>query len=121
MKRIIGIVLSLAFIISSCGGSSSESNVYEDQEVTEDQEVAEGSTSDCDAFIKEYEELVDVYIQLAEKLKADPSDASIMVEYTKIMNQSMEMQENAPNCTDLEYTEKMAEIAMKMANAVSGM
>ncbi|MEY2705190.1 MAG: hypothetical protein RL407_1252 [Bacteroidota bacterium] len=115
MTTIFGVVLSFSLLLSSCGGSSSESTSAEDGE------VAEGSSSDCDQFISDYEDFADAYIVVLEKMKADPTDASVMTEYTEMMSKLTELQTGGQGCTDPEDIQKISEIAMKISTAASGM
>lgn len=79
----------------------------------------ESSSSDCDQFIKDYEQFVDSYIKILKKYKKNPSDASIIAEYSDVVQKAAEMQTNASNCTDAKYTAKLANIATKMAKAAA--
>ncbi len=116
MKKIVtvfGLILSISFILTSCGGSNSETTTTESGEVTE-----EGSSSDCDQFLRDYEAFADSYIQVVEKMKADPTDASVLTEYTSMMSKLSEIQSSAQDCSgDQEFASKMAEITMKISSA----
>ena len=116
LVRVFGLILSISFILSSCGGSSSETTTTETEEVTE-----EASSSDCDQFLKDYESFADSYIAIVEKMKANPTDMSVMTEYTSMMTKLTEMQSGGQDCTDPEYVTKMSEIAMKITNAAAAM
>lgn len=74
-------------------------------------------SNDCDKFIKDYEAFATSYIKIMKKYKNNPSDASILTEYTEIMQKAAEMQNNATNCTDAKYAAKIMNIANKMATA----
>lgn len=77
------------------------------------------SSTDCDQFLKEYEAFADSYIKLLKKYKKDPSDASILNEYTESAQKAIEMQNNVTNCTDAKYASKLTKIATKIANAAA--
>jgi hypothetical protein len=122
ITTIFGLILSISLILTSCGGSSTESTDSAESTETESGEVAEEeSSSDCEQFLEDYEAFADSYIEVLEKMKADPTDASLMSEYTEMMNQTIEMQNGAANCTDPEFAAKLTEIAVKITNAAAGM
>jgi len=126
MKKITSIfviILFASFALTSCGGNKSDNAATEETVVTETPEettssdVKSESTTDCDEFIKAYEEYADSYIVVLKKYKADPTDATILTEYTEMVQKAAEMQEGAENCTDPKYATKLMEIANKMAKA----
>ena len=75
------------------------------------------SSVDCDKFIKEYEAFVNSYIKILKKYKKNPSDASILTEYTDAVQKATKMQTNASSCTDPKYATKLMELADKIAKA----
>ena len=133
------------FILSSCGGSDSketEATTEEQTTTTEEQSTtgdatgttdesagtkdeSAGSTevesteskTDCDGFIKDYEEFVNSYIAIAKKMKANPSDMTIMSEYTEMASKAATMQTKAGDCSDAKYVDKLAKLATKLATA----
>ena len=115
MTTIFGMVLSFTLLLSSCGGSSSESTSAEDEE------VAEGSSSDCEQFISDYEDFADSYIEVMEKVQADPTDESVLQEYTEMMNKATEIQASTATCDDEESIERINEISARITNAAAGM
>jgi hypothetical protein len=78
---------------------------------------ASGNIVDCDKFIKDYEAFADSYIKLLKKYKANPTDATILTEYTDAAQKAAELQTDASNCTDTKYATKLLEIANKIAKA----
>jgi hypothetical protein len=92
----------------SVSSSSSES---------ENTESSSSSSVDCDQFIKDYSAFVDSYIKLLKKYKANPTDASILSEYTEAAQKAAEMQTDASSCTDPKYATKLMELANKIAKA----
>ena len=138
---IFGTILFAAFILSSCGGSSSnesEATTEESATATTTEEAAgtsdesastteesastteaesTESQSDCDEFIKDYEEFVNSYISIAKKMKANPSDMTIMSEYTEMASKAATMQTKAGDCSDAKYVDKLAKLATKLATA----
>jgi len=85
------------------------------------EETATTSSSDCDQFITDYEDFINNYIKIIKKMKANPSDMSIMTEYTEMVSKAATMQTDAANCTDAKYASKLLKLASKMASAASGM
>jgi hypothetical protein len=98
--------------------SSTESS---DNSSASSDETASSSSTDCDQFITDYEEFVNSYIAILKKYKANPTDASILTEYTEMASKAASMQTDAANCTDAKYATKLAKLASKMASAASGM
>ena len=136
LMTIFGAILFASFILTSCGSSSSKEpaeTTEEPAETTEEpaatteepvattEENSTESSGDCDQFIKDYEEYVNSYIDIIKKMKANPSDMTIMSEYTEMAAKAATMQTNAGDCTDAKYTAKLANLATKMANAAAGM
>ena len=77
----------------------------------------ETTSVDCDKFIKDYEDFANSYIKLIKKYKANPTDASILSEYTEAVDKASKMQTEASNCTDAKYATKLMDIANKIAKA----
>lgn len=75
------------------------------------------SSVDCDQFIADYSDFVESYIKLLKKYKANPTDASILSEYTEAAQKAAEMQTDASSCTDPKYASKLMELANKIAKA----
>jgi hypothetical protein len=122
MTTIFGLILSVSLILTSCGGSSTESTEGTEGTETESGEVAEeGSSSDCDQFLADYETFVDSYISMAKKIQEDPTDMSAMTEYTSMMSKLTEMQSQGADCNDAEVALKMTELNLKIAQAASSM
>jgi len=95
---------------SSSSSSSSESN-----------EVS-SSSGDCDEFLEGYEKFMDDYIAILKKYKNDPTDASILSEYTSMMSEATEWSTKTADCAaDPKFAAKFVEIQTKIANAASGM
>ncbi len=72
---------------------------------------------DCDQFIKDYSDFADSYIKLLKKYKANPTDTSILTEYSEAAQKAMNLQKDATNCNDPKYAKKLMEIAIKIAQA----
>jgi len=84
-------------------------------------EIESSTSKDCDQFIKDYEEFVNGYIVIIKKMKANPTDMSIMTEYAEMASNAATMQSDAADCTDAKYVTKLSQLATKMAYAAAGM
>lgn len=78
---------------------------------------SESSDVDCDQFIDGYDAFADSYIELMKKYKADPTDATIVSEYTDAASKASNLQRDASKCTDPKFASRLAEIAAKIAKA----
>jgi hypothetical protein len=87
---------------------------------SEANEPVVSSSSDCDEFIAEYEEFVNSYVVILKKYKANPTDASIISEYTKMAAKAVTMKKDAANCNDPKYVTKLLKLNTKITNALSG-
>ena len=82
-----------------------------------DQSNSSSSNVDCEQFVTDYEEFVNDYIRVLKKYKANPSDTSILTEYTELAQKAAEMQSQASDCTDPEYATRLLELSNKIAKA----
>lgn len=95
---------------SSSSGSSSKRN------------DKTSSSDDCDELLSGYEKFMVDYIAVMKKYKNDPSDPSILSEYTSIMSESTEWTTKTADCAaDIRFAAKFSKIQMKIANAASGL
>lgn len=137
MKNSIFFLLLSLFIVS-CGGGGNDNNSSstmsemseQSDEFTSDAEPADAENSDlfdsgdlsdeCLKFLSSYEEFMDDYIALLKKYKQNPSDMSILKEYTEMLGQSTKWAEGNEDCAvNPEFYNKFTEIQMKIANAAS--
>lgn len=72
---------------------------------------------DCDQFFNDYKAFVNSYIKLLKKYKANPTNPTILNEYTEAAQKATEMQSNASSCTDPKYVSKLIELNNKLAQA----
>jgi hypothetical protein len=118
MKKITTIfvaILFASFALTSCGGNKSDKTATEE---TATPELKTESAGDCDQFIKDYEAFADSYVIIFKKYKENPTDASILTEYTEIAQKAVVFQEEDSVCmANPKYASKMLEIATKMAKA----
>ena len=83
----------------------------------------ETTGGDCDEFLSGYEQFMDNYISILKKYKNNPTDASILSEYTSIMAEASEWSSKTSDCaTDPKFASKFTAIQLKIASAAaSGM
>jgi len=93
----------------------------ETEEVQEEAIEEVAKNDDCDEFLKGYEKFMDKYIAIIKKQKANPTDMSIMSEYSSLMTEASEWTTKIPDCTDAKFSTKLQKIQTKMAKAISGM
>lgn len=80
-----------------------------------------GTGSDCDQFLKDYEDFATRYIAIVKKYKENPTDPSLLKEYADLSTQLQDIEKNAQNCTDPEYVAKIAAVADRIMRAASGL
>ena len=144
MKRMLAILmaLTLLFVLTACGSGMddtahsslddvSSTFIFDDEsdnstEFNSD-EVLSNVTSNDDwrDFLKEYEEWVDKYIAVVKKYNANPTDLSILSEYTSLVTELADWTERADDVSDsiediedaAEYSAELMRIAAKLADA----
>lgn len=62
--------------------------------------ASNSSTSDWRQFLKDYEEWVDSYVEFMKKYKNNPTDASLLTEYSKFMTDTTEWSKKAQKYQD---------------------
>ena len=142
MKKLLALLLSLTFIftLSACADKpistsedvSSPEAMTEAQTSTSEESSTEGAaetqtTPKWKEFLSEYEAWVDKYVELAKKVSDNPSDLSILSDYTEMAEEALEWQtkadelsaelEEASPAELVEYSAALAKIATKLANA----
>lgn len=95
--------------------STEEENTSPDEETFSTD--IKSSSADCDKFIKDYEAFINSYIKLIKKYKANPTDATILNEYTEAVEKVTKMENNVSLCTDTKYAAKLLELQNKLAKA----
>ncbi len=124
---IFGAILFASTIFTSCGGCAKTETETKTETIiikevpapstAEPAEVVPPAGVDCDQFIKDYSSFADSYIKLVKKRRANPSDPSILIEYTDAAAKAMVMQKDAKACTDPEHAAEILEIANRIAKA----
>ncbi|MBQ5911257.1 MAG: hypothetical protein IIW94_04550 [Clostridia bacterium] len=147
MKRIVTLLIALILVItmSACGVETNEpvqsesddiSSVLLDENESDSEDTATTSsieesseeTSTDDGwrdFLKEYEEWADKYIAVVKKYKSNPSDLSILTEYTSLITELADWTERADDLSNsivdvkdaAEYSAELVRIAAKIAEA----
>ncbi|MBR5237021.1 MAG: hypothetical protein IKW06_06605 [Clostridia bacterium] len=146
--RVITILVSLVLVLSlvACGDkSTSDEEILSDLEVVLDSEeeatpvttnndenVTENTetavkTVEWREFLKEYENWVDSYVAILKKYSNNPTDMSILSDYTKMVTELAEWQtrtddmqqelEEASPAEIAEYSAELLRIAAKIAEA----
>ena len=86
-------------------------------------ESAKGSSvasGDCDEFLKGYEKFMVKYIALLKKYKDNPTDVSILTDYTSMASEALDWETKTADCSaDPQFVAKFSEIQMKIANAAA--
>lgn len=99
---------------SASGNSSSDGSQVEKK--------SSESSTDCDEFLKGYEKFMDKYIAILKKYKANPTDASILSDYTSMLTEAQEWSTKTADCAaDPKFASKISAIQMKIANAAAGL
>lgn len=143
MKKLLSIVLSLTLILAlaACGDktdndvesnndvASIETSNNVDNSAENDEEAPAKTASDAEwkQFLKEYEEWVDEYIEITKKYQDNPSDMSILSDYTDMMTEMAEWTskaedmekelEDASPAELAEYSAELLRIAAKIEKA----
>ena len=138
MKKLLAIVLIFVFVISlaACGDTKSDNNTKVDNssvisvesknDETSSSTPNENTESEWKKFIKDYEAWVDEYIELTKKMKNNPTDTSILTEYTDMASKALEWTERSEEIQKsitnqqeaIEYANELLRIADKMLEAV---
>jgi len=96
---------------SSSSSSSKESSKADNKDI-----------SNCDEFLEGYEKFVNEYIAVIKKYKANPTDTSILADYTKMLTNATKWSNFDEECAnDPAFIGKFTEIQMKIALAASEM
>ncbi len=126
MKKILAIALCVLFamtMVACTGGAEQNTNsAADDSSVTDTESTSE--SSEWKQFLKDYEAWVDDYIVIVNKYKANPTDTSILADYTKMVSdmadwttRTEKVQEELTTDSEAlaEYTKELSRIAGKLA------
>ena len=97
------------------GSSSNESE--KESQVEKSSSVSSG---DCDEYLKGYEKFMDKYIAILKKYRANPTDASILSDYTSMVTEAQDWATKTADCAaDINFASKFSAIQIKIANAAA--
>ena len=75
--------------------------------------------TDCDDWLKNYEAYVNKYIIIIKKMKANPSDASILADYTDLAGQAAKWAAMPSDCMgDSDFIADFMKIQTKLTKAM---
>ncbi len=127
MKKLICLLLGLmlVFALAACGEpETDDGNTGSAESVAA---AVEGDADDWEKFLDDYEKWVDDYVALMEKYEQNPTDMSILNEYTEMLSDLTEWSNNADDISaelakspeDLaEYTKRLGEILEKLTGVI---
>lgn len=99
---------------SSSGSGSSSDTGNESTSVS-----TSGSSGDCDEFLRDYEAFIVEYVKVLKKYKDNPTDMSIMSDYTRLMTKAAEWSEYPDDCAnDAAFIAKYTSMAMRITEAM---
>ncbi len=78
-----------------------------------------GVNPDLKAFLDSYEEFIDEYIEIMQKYTANPTDLSILGEYTEMMNKYADFEEKINNYDDKEMSAADAAYYLEVTTRVT--
>jgi len=128
MKKVLSIIIVcvVSIVLVACGTNSSndETDYSFDNSNEHSNSGSSSENYEWKQFLKEYEDWVDNYVEIVKKYKANPSDVSIMQDYTEMMAEmsdwsvktaEMEEELNKASSSELmEYSLELARIAAKI-------
>ena len=79
--------------------------------------TASAEGSDCEEFYSYYEAFTNDYLDFIKKYKANPSDPTMISEYTDMATKAAEIQDDMAICTDPSYAPKFRKLSAKIAHA----
>ncbi len=143
------LVFALAVSLVACGGGKSSDKEWDDAlddyseamdaldnfaetvdniENEDSQEAEDEDVPEWEEFLREYENWVDDYITILKKYSSNPTDMSILSDYSRMASEMAEWTtktekvaeelENASPSEAMKYSAELARIAAKMAQAM---
>lgn len=98
------------------------STIQGDNNSTSSVGTANSSSVDCDQMLKAYEQFMIKYIEIIKKYKANPTDNTILSDYTQILTKNTDWSSKIASCaSNQEYAVKFTEVQLKIANALSAL
>ena len=78
------------------------------------------SKSSCDKFLEGYEDYVNRTVEIVMKMEQNPSDMTIISEYTKLISESAKWMQISKDCeNDAEFMRKFTDIQLRLATKMS--
>ena len=98
-----------------------EATTSPDETAPTPEETAATGADDCDNFLANYGAYADSYASLAAKYAKNPTDMSIMSEYTDMATQAQKMQESLPEAcqADAAFLKRYTRITAKVSKAAT--
>jgi hypothetical protein len=76
------------------------------------------ASGDCEQFCSDYEAFADEYVTFMKKYKSNPSDMTILSEYSEMMTKVAEMEESSKDCSaDIKVASRISKALSKIARA----
>ena len=136
IRKALALLVSVLviFTLVGCGGVSKgksddiDSELLNTVEETDDvdSKAPDSNDSQWKQFIKKYNAWVDKYIDLMKKYKANPTDVSVLSDYTKMVSEMNEWTEESQKITDqldtdeaLEFAAELTKIAERLAEVAT--
>ena len=120
--KILGLSMVLFVLMSSYGNLKTNKQNNESFSTILDNTVSETDEYDCDTFLENYDKFVDKYIIVLKKYKENPTDMTIITEYSELAAETAKWSGwTPPECSEPEHVKKLAEIAAKLAKAAATM
>ena len=123
-NKILGLSMVLFVLFSSYGNLDTKKSEKNNEafSIIFDKTVSEPEGDDCDTFLKNYEKFIDKYIVVLKKYKENPSDATIMTEYSELAAEAVRWAgKTPPDCSEPKHIQKLSEIAAKLSKAAASM
>lgn len=131
MKKLLALFLASIMIISltACTSSSENNENSKSQEAasSESNQTVTADDAKWKQFIRDYEAWADDYVQLVKKYKDNPTDLSILSEYTKTVSDLATWSEKAKEIelelkdtsAALEFSTELLRIAEKLTKVAN--
>lgn len=136
MKKLFALLIAVAtiFSLTACNNETvpTNENVLNNDSVSDtasesnSQTASSSDNAEWKQFLKDYEAWVDEYIEIVKKYKANPSDMSILNDYTEMVSKTADWSERASKIETelkdtnaaLEYSAELLRIAGKLTEAM---
>jgi hypothetical protein len=94
------------------------SSALQKEEHSSEASDASDASGDCEQFCSDYEAFADEYVAFIKKYKANPTDPTILSEYSEMVSKAAEMQESSKDCSaDAKVAARISKALSKIAKA----